>query len=398
MKWLSLVSVMLFSFYVKGETFNITAEYKPESYDVSGGRFINTTKCSSNPYVPYCDNSKPFESSTVVKIPVSVTRTPKYTNGKTGYFVYFRNLGPKSVTLTNKINTFQLTLIPTHIGAMVSHMNVPISEGDFWPFDKVEGDCHYAFKSWAWFTGNKINGGMFMHEIDSAAQKRSSECYVHLPASDGLKYNYDWINYGFKLNMPNPLEMPNGVYTGSLKVMIGRNQDIDLGDATYSGGTEHEFKFTLTVRHQLKVDFPEGGNNQVNLLPLGGWSSLNYGKNISPRRLQRDLNFRIWFSAKFYMILRCQYLWADSGECALKDSQGRTVPLNTYYVDSDNKMSLLFYHRYQPISPKQQGTPEINAARAIRFQVVGDTVTEMMKYPGSSFKGDVTLIFDAAID
>ncbi|HHQ4555943.1 TPA: hypothetical protein ACSPZ7_004165, partial [Aeromonas veronii] len=100
-------------------------------------------------------------------------------------------------------------------------------------------------------------------------------------------------------------------------------------------------------------------------------------------------------SAPFTVALRCQHQWGT--ECGLKDSKGRTVPLKTYYVNSINEMTLLTTSQYKFVLPVQ-GKPIINAARAIRFQVVGGTVTEMMKYPGSNFKGDVTLIFDASID
>ncbi|MFM5412345.1 hypothetical protein ACET9F_17830 [Aeromonas veronii] len=196
------------------------------------------------------------------------------------------------------------------------------------------------------------------------------------------------------------MTMSNGKYTGSLKIMVGRNKDIDLGDATYSGGTEHELKFTLTVRHQLKVDFPKGdsdGHSQVTLLPPGGWSNWIHSGKREPNFLQQDLPFRIWFSAPFTVALRCQYQWSTSGECALKDSKGRTVPLKTYYVNRFNETTLLTTNKSKFVLPVQ-GIPVINAARAIRFQIVGGTVAEMMKYPGSSFKGDVTLIFDAAID
>ncbi|MFM5454348.1 hypothetical protein ACET9A_20545, partial [Aeromonas veronii] len=129
----------------------------------------------------------------------------------------------------------------------------------------------------------------------------------------------------------------------------------------------------------------------------GGWSNWIHSGKREPSILQQDLPFRIWFSAPFTVSLRCQYQWSTSGECALKDSKGRTVPLKTHYVNSINEMFLLTTNKTRFVLPVQ-GSPVINAARAIRFQIVGGTVAEMMKYPGSSFKGDVTLIFDAAID
>lgn len=73
------------------------------------------------------------------------------------------------------------------------------------------------------------------------------------------------------------------------------------------------------------------------------------------------------------------------------------MPLKTHYVNSINEMFLLTKNKTRFVL-HVQGSPVINAASTIRFQIVGGTVAEMMKYPGSSFKGDVTLIFDAAID
>lgn len=395
-----LVFFTLVPCIVKGAIFDITAEYKPESYNKLGGRFVNTTKCileEDSSYFPYCDKDKPLEESTVIRLPVEITRKPNHKDGKTNYFGYFRVSGPKTVTLTNGINSFQLTFIPTHIGAKAIDMSIPISN-DWRIFDAVEGDCHHSFTSLIWRNPVHIKRVMFMHSIYPSAQQRGSECYVNWPPGEGLGYRYEWINYGFKLNAPSPLTIPNGVYTGSLKISIGRYvDDIDLGDGIYWNGRYHELKFILTVRHQLRVDFPmnEGGD-KVELFPVGGWQESSHGQ-VKGNILQQDLPFRIWFSSPFTVSLRCQYPWGSSDECALKDGKGRTVPLKTYYVDHRNVITNLTTRPYQVV-PLRQGQPVINAASTIRFQIAAGTVTEMMKYPGSTFKGEVTLIFDAAID
>ncbi|WP_421277136.1 hypothetical protein [Aeromonas veronii] len=386
---------------VNSAVFEITADYRPESYSMSGGRFVNTTRCTfqENPnFLPYCNKDKPLEDSTIIRLPVEITRTPNRNNGMMDYFGYFRTTGPKTITLTNGVNSFQLTLIPTHIGAQASNMNIPYS-GDLWLFDRVEGDCYHSFTSLIWRTKLEIKGVMFMHSIYPSAQKRISVCYVNWPPGDGFEYRLDWINYGFKLSAPNPLKIPNGVYTGSLKIRVGRyTDDIDFGNSIYWAGRDHKLNFTLTVRHQLRVDFPiNDSGNKIELLPLGGWLAGLYHGKVKGNLLQQDLPFRIWFSSPFTVSLRCQYPWGASDECALKDGKGRTVPLKTFYVDHHNVITNLTKRPYK-FFPPIQGQPVINAVSAIRFQVVGGTVTEMMKYPGSSFKGDVTLIFDAAID
>ncbi|MGL5409813.1 MAG: hypothetical protein ACRDAP_14075, partial [Shewanella sp.] len=177
---------------------------------------------------------------------------------------------------------------------------------------------------------------------------------------------------------------------------IGRNQDIDLGDGIYNGQLAHEVNIKLAVRHQLRVDFPKGegeGRSKVTLLPPGGWNDwIHNGKGI-PNKLQQELPFRLWSSAPFTVTLRCQYI--SGTECALKNAKGHQAKLNTYYINVENEMFNLSTTPYKFSSLRG---PTINGARKIKFRVAGDVVTEMMKYPGSTYKGDITLIFDAAID
>ena len=402
MKSIKILVLLMFSHSSLADVINITADYKPESYDVSGGRFINTTPCDVGAPVFYCDPQKPLESSVIVKLPVSIEKKISSTKGKQNYLNYYRLSGPKKVTLTNSDNGehHELSFIPTHIGAKVTNMRYPFVNGDKWPMHKIGGDCSSDLEGWGWWLGSIVTDQLFLHSIKNSAQNGPSECYYNSQLGDGTSYSVDWLNYGFRINAPSPFIMSNGKYTGSLKVMVGRNKDIDLGDATYSGGTEHELKFTLAVRHQLKVDFPKGdrgGHSQVTLLPPGGFINWNHSGKREPNILQQDLPFRIWVSAPFTVALRCQYQWSASSECALKDSKGRTVPLKTYYVNGLNDMVILTTNKHR-FTSSAQTKPSINVARAIRFQIVGETVSEMMKYPGSSFKGDVTLIFDAAID
>lgn len=394
MKLIKVLFLLILSNSSLAAVIDITAEYKPESYDSNGGRFINTTPCDVGVNITFCDPQKPLESSVIIKLPVSITKTINSARGKQSYLNYYHINGPRKVTLTNNSNgeQHQLTLIPTDIGARVIEMNYPVVNNEKWPMHKIDGDCSSPYQGWGWWIGSTVTTQMDLFAINNSAQNGPSECYYNSQVGDGSSYKFEWLLYGFRMKSPSPLKMSNGRYTGSIKISVGRGKDIDLGNSIYSGGTEHELRFALTVRHQLKIDFPKDGHSKVNLLPPGGWSEWT-----RPTILQEELPFRIWFSAPFTLALRCQYKWSASSECALKDGKGRTVPLKTYYVGNINKMALLTTNK-QRFAPPVQGTPVINAARSIRFQVVGGAVVEMMKYPGSSFKGDVTLIFDAAID
>ncbi|HGY5236304.1 TPA: hypothetical protein ACNV64_000911 [Aeromonas salmonicida subsp. pectinolytica] len=398
MKSIKVLALLMLSNSSLAAVIDITAVYKPESYEVSGGRFINTTQCDIGRPIAYCDPQKPQESAVIVKLPVSITKTINSTQGKQSYSSYYRISGPKKVTLTNSVNGEQheLTFIPTNIGAKLIGMQYPIINGDKYPMGNIGGDCYTNQLVWSWWTDGLVTGQLFLYFIKDAIQNSASECYFNSGIGNGTSYKFDWVNYGFRMKTPNPLKMSNGKYVGSLKVTVGRNKDIDLGDATYSGGGEHELKFTLTVRHQLKVDFPRGegeGHANFNLLPPSGWNNwINKGNRV-PSVLQQELSFRLWCSAPYTVTLRCQY--TSGTECALKNAKGHQAKLNTYYINLENEIINLSTkpYRFTPL-----WGPVINGARKIKFSVAGDVVTEMMKYPGTTYKGDVTLIFDAAID
>ncbi|MGU5890715.1 hypothetical protein [Aeromonas hydrophila] len=274
-------------------------------------------------------------------------------------------------------------------------MHIPVvNVNDRFIFYYPSGNCLAAFPVWASWLSSIITGQAFLYEINRRTQGGIAECYVNNSKGDNLSYTIDSVNYGFRLEAPDPLKMPNGVYKGNLKIRIGNGQDIDLGKATYSGGTEHSLEFTLTVRHQLKVDFPPGGDKVV-LLPPGGWSDWVYrGKNRVPPSLRADLHYRMWFSSKIKIILNCEYPNGD--ECFIKNTNdGHLVPIHVYWQDTTlittTTAGFLFV-------PSSDGRPAVNANRFFSFKIT-DTqkLKEMMQRSGGTYKGKVTIIFDATI-
>ncbi len=140
----------MFSHSSLSDVIDITADYKPESCEVSGGRFINTTPCDVGQPISYCDPQKPLESSVIVKLPVSIAKTINSAKGKQNYLSYYRLSGPKKVTLTNSNNGehHELAFIPTNIGAKVIKMEYPIVNNNRWPMHTIGGDCYQSFSTW----------------------------------------------------------------------------------------------------------------------------------------------------------------------------------------------------------------------------------------------------------
>lgn len=385
--------IIIISHSAEGATFYISAEYKPDSYDPQGGRFINKTPCNIANF-EYCDPNKPLESSTIILFPINLFRTVTSKEGKLKYLSYYRTSGPKKIVVKNDKDgmAYELKMVPTHIGMEVEKMN--LSGGHPRPMSRIDGDCTFL-NELAW--GNPVFSELFLHSISRSAQGRVAECYYNSPADDGGNYWGYRVLYGFRLESPDPLKMSNGNYTGSLKLSVGKNQDIYFGDGIYKGTLVHEINFNLSVNHQLRVDFPKGeaeGRSRVTLLPPGGWNDWIYKGRGIPDMLQQELPFRLWSNSPFTVTLRCQYI--SGTECALKNSKGHQATLNTYLITGSNE-EIKITTIPLTFSPPS-GNPVINGARKIKFRVVGDVVKEMVKYPGSTYKGDVTLIFDAAID
>ncbi|MGL6627251.1 hypothetical protein [Aeromonas jandaei] len=367
---------------------DITAEYKPATYEVGGAKFINTTPCTQFPTASgfWCSTTATVDTPQAIRFDMNISRTVKVKESDRDGVHYIGFPGVRDVTLVKEGggSSYNMRFIISAVGsafavAMPSHVGI---------IDK--GDC--SANSTIWANNTTV---FYFRNVNVNKQLIGGQCYGNNDFYSGMKMTITSVYLGYKLEAPNPFEMENGTYTGKLLFSMGDRKDFDFGNGAYAD-TQLNIFFKVKVRHQIKVDFPSN-DNKVMLQPPGGWTEWIHTKSRGPNLLHNDLPFRIWFSAPFTVALRCQYPWSTSSECALKDSKGRTVPLKTYYVNSKNEVTLLTTKEYKFSLPRQ-GQPVVNAARAIRFQVVGGTVAEMMKYPGSSFKGDVTLIFDAAID
>lgn len=212
---------------------------------------------------------------------------------------------------------------------------------------------------------------------------------------------YSNFEYAYELRTPNPLNMRSGDYAGSLTYTFGPGGDFDIGDVMQTSETVATFNFRLSVEHALKVDIPPGGN-RVELIPQGGWQAwLNQGR--APARLYRDQTFRIASSSRFKMQLECSIVMGNT--CGLRNAEGDEVPLQVavtlpsglvdQYAQTVNKLALRLdgvgSELFQPLHyiNDRPGT--------LHFEVQRDDMSEMLKRPGSTYSGVVTVVWDSQV-
>lgn len=223
------------------------------------------------------------------------------------------------------------------------------------------------------------------------------------------KYNvpwlrFDYLDFAYELETPDPLKMSSGHYTGSLTYSVGPNGDFDFGDVMVPNDSALTLNFNLDVQHTLKVDIPPGGE-KVQLVPAGGWQSwLQAGRK--PVRLFRDQTFNISASSRFKMYMVCE---RDSHiyDCQLADRVSRRGVELQVYVTLPSGLTDM---SGQPVRHMRL---RAGAANALYFQPgfyvdrapgvlhfeVPERQMQFMLSPGVGpfYEGKVTVIWDSEI-
>ncbi|MGN7742376.1 hypothetical protein ACTJKT_20595 [Pseudomonas sp. 22526] len=211
-------------------------------------------------------------------------------------------------------------------------------------------------------------------------------------------FHFDGISIMYELKTPNPLEMPQGTYTGQLNYTIGPGGDFDFGDLLTPSDNALTLNFSLSVQHILDVRFPPG-SERLTLVPAGGWQQwLNRGRR--PEKLFANQNFQIWSSTPFKMQLQCQH--AAGNQCGIQNSEGHLVPVETRITLAPGIMDS---HR-MPVNRLPLSTDPIffllgtyvgKGDATLHFEVGQDSVKQMTDHAGKKYSGNVTVIWDAEI-
>ncbi|NBA93691.1 hypothetical protein GUY40_01730 [Pseudomonas sp. R5(2019)] len=207
------------------------------------------------------------------------------------------------------------------------------------------------------------------------------------------------IEYG--LTMPSPLRMVRGLYRGQTTFSIAPGADFDFGNGvTNLNSSTLTLNFELQVNHSFVLDFPPGSERAV-LEPPNGWLDwVNRGRK--PQRLYREHPFRIWSSGPFKVYMRCDQSVGQA--CAIQNGEGHDVPVQVAL-----SLPETITHSGTPVKQLPIPTREtaalvfdslastLNRQGRLHYEVAREHAGEMLKYPGTTYSGNVTLVFDAEL-
>lgn len=307
---------------------NITALFKPDPSNPQKNEFRNTTQQSGYCYQhpTNCENPQlvsfrlPLTFRTSAPIPA---HHPQETQGvMLGVPGQWRRLQVVH-SVTGKVEDVEVRLA----GIGTTHVvTVPVQT--------LVGDSMDTSSTRSWhrlWEGGGWSGGAGPCKT-TGYEGSSSYIYgffLRIEETDGIcakkalfdvpQLEFAYLDVGYQLRTPKPLDMPTGVYVGSIPYTLGPGGDINTGNNLLpEGDSQVNLIFTLTVEHELKVDIPPGGE-KIRLVPAGGWQSwLQAGRR--PVNLFRDQTFNISASSRFKMqIIACGP--GFNGECGLQDSR-----------------------------------------------------------------------------
>ncbi|CAM3859586.1 hypothetical protein [Aeromonas bestiarum] len=383
--------VVLLGLPVQAASIDVTAEYKPAAYEVGSAKFINTTPCNSESWSGFwCSGTSTVDQSQPLFISITIDRVVKNNNNLIDALTYLAFVGARDVSLVHQSSgkSYPLKFFFTKIGAGMSPniAKEALVKNSDW-LDHIDGDCQFSLNTFA--SPSLVH---YLYDIKPENQLTGGECYHNKfkTTFSSKSTALSKIYLGYKLHAPDPLKMENGVYKGSLVLSIGRNKDLDFGNGTYSDNLL-TINFTMTVRHQIKMEFPPGSDKVV-LQPPGGWHDWIYrGKSYQPPYLIAELPYRLWASSTYNVWLNCQYV--DGEYCMLNNIlTGHKARFDVIYQNGAKEEFVL-----RAITKKLFSGQSKDAARILIFKVDKPALTEMMKSPGSTYKGNVAIIYDAAI-
>lgn len=389
-----MVAVMIFivSSPVRGADVNITAEFKPDISDPGNNKFKNTTKNSGFcvRYPGYCSNGRYF-SVAAAGFSAEKFYDMNSEDLKKNHIYHSIDGARKTVRLKNTKTGYE-TNVQFRVNVFSVRTNGMLKAGGYvYP---ISG-CGYVGTS---------NNGSNQTTVTWTVPERKLDCNTKLTSAYTLTNNgtvtlYE-LSFGYDMVTPNPLELPAGEYTGEYVYTIGDGQDIDLHALSYNDN-EIRFKFKITVEHAFFYRFPPG-SERVLLTPPRGWSEWINGGRV-PDRLVREVPFTLSSSGGFKVWMKCEHTGGTG--CLLKNQDSsETVPLDVlmtlpgFRTEGREASHVLLTNRQTGHVIDPPGTYVQDRRAKLDFRVNGNSVREMVKQPGSRWKGTVTVIMDSQVD
>lgn len=396
-RWLGSLLVVFIANTALASQVNITARFLPNANNPNINKFENTTPNSG-----YCADypSQCRGGQFSLSIPNATGYTPLVTGQTIGLSV---PNSWQSVTITHIDGSTQTVKVRiTALGAtshispsLSSAVDITTAHSNLW------NDGHWGYAPIGCASGGLAYGNysifIFFWYFNS-----TNPC-VKMPklsVTPGLYF--DNINFMYEILTPNPLEMSMGTYTGQITYTIGPAGDFRFGTATANDSLV-TLNFSLSVQHTLRVQFPAGAD-RLTLQAEGGWQqSLYNGPNFLPKKLIANQTFQQWSSTKFKMQLQCQY--PTGNDCGIQNNNGSTtIPVKTMVilplglVSNDNQQAVNRYPLSNNTAAIFAPSRYVNNERAtLHFEVDQAGIGQMINSGASTFRGNVTIVWDSQI-
>lgn len=414
----SLLRVLLLLFLLQGifaaqdamaVELTITAEFRPSALDPSRSKFVNTTPSSGycQVYPIQCDPKGIFSIAT------GITATNK---------IYDKNSTDRRSWSYMNGDTVPREVLVTSVDGSVSQM-VKVRLSLIGISTYVNGTLGPVLNGWLGspgIAGPEAGGCVTVgpgrgvgtpanpyHYAWQFPESGAAHCFRRISGSvgrpDTAVATYGSLDFGYEMEAPDPLSMPNGRYRGTVQYSVGAGADIDAGQANYSDSLVI-LNFDLTVQHNFKVDFPSGLDRVV-LAPRGGWAQwTDHGR--APRALEQEIPFQLTSSGAFSVRLICQY--PLDVRCGIRHAGNGEGPVDvpvdiSVTIPGAREAATGVPALETPLSTRIPGLAfqpsEVLAYRSSRIglSVSGDGLARMLEQPGSTWSGAVTVVFDAQL-
>lgn len=382
---------------VQANAVEITAEYRAS---VDRNEFRNTTPSSG-----YCVDYGCEGDLFSISLPVTYDRTVKSGLPPIPQRWSLKTPGETTVNVvSDRGDTAPLKLQITHVAQQLREGGTPLE-------DTNNPAGHYsAGGGCSWVTGQiweqAPSRAGFVWQVNDP--RSPSLCYPTSTYADDQNDVTPFANdlsIGYKLILPRPHTMPTGTYYGSVTFSVGEVGDFSLGSNVTNLSTNSvTLNFTVTVHHELQVQFP-ANSESVLIEPVNGWQKwLDTG--IPPTDIRGSLPFRLTTSGPFSVVMNCGE--QGIGEACVMRNQRSSEPVN-------------FGARlYPPKGLEVEGNPGVEApwrdtlihgkplqyrTRGFMSSVLGKVefytswteAAKLAQSPGDKWVGLVTLVFDATI-
>lgn len=384
-----LGGLLLLSSSTIADTLMVETEFRPSAANPEENMFTNIT-----PETGYCtERPADCQKAGVFSLLTNLEVSNRHINSKNSdlrYRSYQRlNSQWRKVTLRDVFSGRNIEA-EFRIIMLAHQTNTIDTPGSYYSNNPVAGGCSHTvgwgtptYNKWAWIHPEGIN---ICHRDITKVD----------PAASLTK-----ISIGYELRAQNPMTLPNGSFKGSVSYSVGKDQDIDLGEGSYND-PQLTINIITTIQHELIVSHK--GSEKVTLTPPGGWQDW-ITSGATQFTLKGKGEFTMGASSPISITARCTHQVLN--DCAIQkegDDGPVFVPVHLALTlpgmknrDTGENIVNTVIPVYAPQTPGIIVQPEnfLNTTGTIDFTVNEVSSLRMGQYPGSVWKGDATIIFDA---